>query len=121
MKNFNFLGISGLKNLKILCVTRNQIKSFSGLEAIGDTLNELWISYNLIEKFKGISALKNLRVLCMSNNLLREWNELSRLQELTYLHDLVLVGNPLCESVEVSISFLEFLILKRKIVIIFYE
>ena len=31
-------------------------------------LEELWISYNNIEKLKGIHVLKNLRVLCMSNN-----------------------------------------------------
>jgi dynein light chain 1 len=31
-------------------------------EAVGDTLEELWISYNLIEKMKGIGVLKKLKV-----------------------------------------------------------
>merc|ERR1711976_1132008 len=39
----------GLKNLKILSLGRNNIKSLTGLEAVGDTLEELWISYNQIE------------------------------------------------------------------------
>ena len=29
---------------------------------MGDTLEELWISFNLIEKLKGVSVLKKLRV-----------------------------------------------------------
>lgn len=31
-------------------------------EAVSDTLEELWISYNNIEKLKGITGLANLRV-----------------------------------------------------------
>lgn len=45
-------------------------------EAVGDTLEELWISYNLIEKLKGIQCMKNLKVLYMSNNLVKEWGKL---------------------------------------------
>lgn len=40
------------------------------------TLEELWISYNLIETLKGIESMKKLRVLYMSNNLVKEWGEL---------------------------------------------
>ncbi|XP_076171094.1 dynein axonemal light chain 1 [Ptiloglossa arizonensis] len=95
-------GIGSLKNLKIIALGRNSIKGFSGLEPLGDTLQELWISYNLIEKMKGINAMRNLRVLYMSNNLVREWNEFNRLQELPNLQDLVFVGNPLYESLEME-------------------
>ncbi|XP_076385892.1 dynein axonemal light chain 1 [Megachile rotundata] len=95
-------GIGTLKNLTILSLGRNLIKSFSGLEALGDTLRELWISYNLIEKMKGINYMRNLRVLYMSNNLVREWHEFNRLQELANLQDLLFVGNPLYESMEVE-------------------
>lgn len=97
-----FIGVGTLKNLKILSLGRNLIKSFAGLEPLGDTLEELWISYNCIEKMKGIQVMRNLRVLYMSNNLVREWNEFARLQELANLRDLVFVGNPLYESLEVS-------------------
>nr|XP_046229262.1 dynein axonemal light chain 1 isoform X1 [Scatophagus argus] len=90
--------LNGLKNLKILSLGRNNIKTLSGLEAIGDTLEELWISYNLIEKLKGVQCMKNLRVLYMSNNLVKEWGEFVRLAELPCLADLVFVGNPLEEK-----------------------
>lgn len=92
--------MSSLKNLRILSLGRNFIKGFTGLETLGDTLDELWVSYNCIEKMKGVNSLRNLRVLYMSNNLVREWNELSRLQELPNLRDLLFVGNPLCEGTE---------------------
>uniref|UniRef100_A0A1A8PM60 Dynein axonemal light chain 1 n=1 Tax=Nothobranchius pienaari TaxID=704102 RepID=A0A1A8PM60_9TELE len=92
MTNFN-----GLKNLKILSLGRNNIKSLSGLEPIGDTLLELWISYNMIEKLSGVHYLKNLKVLFMSNNLVKDWAEFSKLAMLPHLVDLVFVGNPLQE------------------------
>ncbi|XP_053994234.1 dynein axonemal light chain 1-like [Hylaeus anthracinus] len=95
-------GIGSLKNLRILSLGRNLIKGFTGLEALADTLEELWISYNLIEKMKGINTMRNLRVLYMSNNLVREWNEFNKLQELANLQDLVFVGNPLYDSLEVD-------------------
>jgi len=59
---------------------------------LGDTLEELWISYNLIEKLKGIGVLKKLKVLYMSNNLVKEWTEFNKLQEMSNLEDLVFVG-----------------------------
>lgn len=103
-----FFPIQGsLKNLKILSVGRNYIKSFAGLEALGDTLEELWISYNLIEKMKGISSLRNLRVLFMSNNLVRDWSEFMKLQECPLLEDLLFVGNPLHESMEEAVWKME--------------
>lgn len=96
-------GISSLRNLKILSLGRNNIKTFSGLEAVGDRLEELWISYNLIEKLKGLNALKSLKVLYMSNNLVKDWNEFNRLQELPNLQDLLFTNNPLCDSMDTEV------------------
>ncbi|XP_043477874.1 dynein axonemal light chain 1-like [Leptopilina heterotoma] len=93
-------GISSLKNLKILSLGRNLIKGLTGIEALGETLEELWISYNLIEKMKGIQGMRNLRILYMSNNLVREWNEFSKMSELPNLRELLFVGNPLCDGGE---------------------
>ena len=50
---------------QVLSLARNNIKNLSGLEAVGDGLEELWISYNIIDRTKGVSALRNLKV---SNN-----------------------------------------------------
>ncbi|XP_008310688.1 dynein axonemal light chain 1 isoform X2 [Cynoglossus semilaevis] len=90
--------LNGLKNLRILSLGRNNIKALSGLEAVGDTLEELWISYNMIEKLKGVQCMRSLKVLYMSNNLVKEWGEFGRLAELPSLIDLVFVGNPLEEK-----------------------
>lgn len=61
-------------------------------EGVGDTLEELWISYNFIDKIKGLGALKKLKVLYMSNNLVKDWGEFMKLQELPLLEDLLFVG-----------------------------
>lgn len=93
------VGLSAaMRNLKILSLGRNYIKTIAGLEAVADTLQELWLSYNQIEKLKGIHVLKRLRVLCLGNNLVKEWPEFNRLQELTALESLVFLGNPLMEA-----------------------
>ncbi|CAH6845162.1 Dnal1 [Phodopus roborovskii] len=86
------------KNLRILSLGRNNIKNLNGLEAVGDTLEELWISYNFIEKLKGIHVMKKLKILYMSNNLVKDWAEFVKLAELPCLEDLVFVGNPLEEK-----------------------
>lgn len=65
------------------------------LEAVAGTLEQLWISYNQIEKLSGISALKKLKVLYMSNNNVEKWSEFDRLKDLPLLEDILFVGNPL--------------------------
>ncbi|KAJ0181035.1 hypothetical protein K1T71_003120 [Dendrolimus kikuchii] len=91
-------GIAGMRNLKILSLGRNYIKSFAGVETVADTLEELWISYNQIDKMKGIGSLKNLKVLYMAQNSVKEWVEFNRLQECPSLRDLVFIGNPICDN-----------------------
>ena len=59
---------------------------------MADTLEELWISYNQIDKLKGIGSMKRLRVLTMANNQVREWVELNRLNEIPTLRELVFIG-----------------------------
>merc|ERR1711976_472729 len=90
--------LNGLKHLRILSLGRNNIKSLTGLEAVGDTLEELWISYNSIEKLKGINVLKKLKVLWMSNNKVGDWSEFNKLVEMPCLEDLLFVGNALEEK-----------------------
>lgn len=59
---------------------------------MGETLEQLWISYNLIEKIKGVNVLRKLKVLYMSNNLVKDWVEFNRLAEIPLLEDLLFVG-----------------------------
>lgn len=58
---------------------RNNIKKLENLESVADTLTQLWISYNQIEKLSGIEKLKKLKVLYMSNNKVDKWSEFERL------------------------------------------
>jgi dynein light chain 1 len=90
--------LNGMKALKILSLGRNLLKNLTGLDAVADTLEQLWISYNNIEKLKGIAVLKKLKVLYMSNNNVKDWVEFQKLAELPALEDLLFVGNPLEEK-----------------------
>ena len=57
------------KNLKVLSLGRNSIKSLQGVEGAADTLEQLWISYNQIDKLKPIRNLAKLHTLYMAHNL----------------------------------------------------
>lgn len=92
-------GLNGMEQLQILSLGRNQIKSFQGLEAVQDTLEQLWVSYNQIGSLAGVEKLQNLQVLYMSNNKVDKWTEVERLKELPKLRDLLMVGNPLMKKV----------------------
>lgn len=47
--------LSGMDNLKILSLGRNQIKKIENLDGVADTLEELWMSYNVLEKLVSTS------------------------------------------------------------------
>lgn len=81
-----------LENLKILALGRNNIKSLSGIEALGETLEQLWISYNLVDKLRGIGSLKKLRVLYMGYNMVKDWAEYARLNEVVSLEEICFFG-----------------------------
>jgi dynein light chain 1 len=68
-----------LKNLRILSLGRNNIKRIMALEEIGLTLEELWLSYNQIEKLDGLGPCIKLTTLMMSNNRLKVWEEVGKL------------------------------------------
>eukprot|EP01024_Parvocaulis_polyphysoides_P065881 TRINITY_DN7705_c1_g1_i1.p2 TRINITY_DN7705_c1_g1~~TRINITY_DN7705_c1_g1_i1.p2 ORF type:complete len:195 (-),score=43.81 TRINITY_DN7705_c1_g1_i1:41-625(-) len=87
--------LAGMDSLQILSLGRNQIKKIENLEAVADTLEELWLSYNQIEKLAGVEKLQALRVLFLSNNKIKDWSEIEKLGALEKLEDLLLVGNPL--------------------------
>lgn len=104
-------GIKALPKLRILSLSRNQIKKLDGIEDAADTLEELWLSYNRIEKLSGLLRLSHLRVLrrsrkapdalvqpgaprelsgggsrqvlYLSNNLLSSWGEVAPLRVLS--------------------------------------
>ena len=75
------IALPRLKNLKILSLGRNNIRRFQGLEDIGQTLEELWISYNQIEKLD-LQPCVMLHTLLMSNNKIKSFDEMAKLQTL---------------------------------------
>lgn len=92
------ISLPNLKNLEVLSLGRNQIKKLSGLEEIGATLRELWISYNSISTLDGLHPCVKLQTLYMSNNKIKSWDELTKLTQLPELKNLLLVGNPIYEG-----------------------
>ena len=42
--------LSGMENLKVLALGRNQIKKIENLDSVAESLEELWISYNILER-----------------------------------------------------------------------
>ena len=67
----NIQNLQVLKNLKVLSLGRNLIKSLQGIEGAGETLEQLWLSYNQIDKLKPIRNMTKLHTLYMAHNLVR--------------------------------------------------
>ena len=47
-------------------------------EAVADTLEELWLSYNIVEKLKGITVLSKLKVYHLLNIAAMHYNSVSQ-------------------------------------------
>ena len=82
-----------LKNIKILSLSRNNIKRIMALDEIGATLEELWLSYNQIDKIDGLQNCQKLRDFFLGNNRVKSWDELNKLAMLPEVKNLVLTGN----------------------------
>ena len=88
----NIQNLQVLKNLRVLSLGRNLIKSLAGIEGAGETLEQLWISYNQIDKLKPIRNMTKLHTLYMAHNLVG-WDSPPSLTH--YKYDI-----PRCESGE---------------------
>jgi dynein light chain 1 len=87
-------GFKELKNLRVLSLGRNNIRKLELLEL--PQLEQLWLSYNKIDKLSGLDKLKNLKVLYMSNNLIGSWQEIDRLaNQCPELADVLFINNPI--------------------------
>lgn len=103
------MAFTGLKNLKILSLGRNVIKKIEKLDDLGDTLEELWMSYNQISALEGLHAMTNLTTLYMSNNNLKNFAELEKIASLPNLRDVLFVGNPMYEGLSPTEARIEVL------------
>jgi dynein light chain 1 len=89
------IALPKLKNLKILSLARNNIKRIMALEDVGGTLEELWLSYNYIEKLDGLQPCVKLHTLFIGNNKIKSWDEVSKLSQLPEIKTTLLFGNPI--------------------------
>merc|ERR1719161_1472876 len=88
--------LNQLVNVRHLSLSTNCIvKMIAGLEEVGATLKELWISYNSISSLDGLGPCIKLHTLFISNNKIKDWSELAKLQSLPELKNILLLGNPI--------------------------
>lgn len=82
-----------------LSLSRNQIKKITGLDEVGATLKQLWLSYNNIDSLSGLNNCLVLETLYLAHNKIKEWNEVDKLTDLKKLTTLVLLGNHIYTTV----------------------
>lgn len=84
-----------LKNLKILSLGRNNIRKIANLDDVAATLEQLWISYNQIERLDNLAPLQKLHTFFISNNKIKNWEEVAKCSQLSELKSVVFIGNPI--------------------------
>uniref|UniRef100_A0A1B0CGN2 Putative dynein light chain 1 axonemal n=1 Tax=Lutzomyia longipalpis TaxID=7200 RepID=A0A1B0CGN2_LUTLO len=89
-----------MENLVILSLARNNISSLAGLEAVGGTLEQLWMSYNDLQQLKELAELPKLKILYITHNRIRSWDEVARIAAHGSLQEVSFRGNPLVEDLE---------------------
>lgn len=58
-----------MENLKVLALGRNQIKKIENLDSVAESLEELWISYNVLERLVCCSIKTTAISLLTSNKM----------------------------------------------------
>lgn len=72
--------LPNFQNLKILSMGKNKIRRIFNLEPVAETLEELWISHNLIEKIGDqLKCATKLHTLYITNNCIKAWDEVKNL------------------------------------------
>ena len=74
------INLTGMAELRILSLGRNNLKKIEKLEDVAGTLQQLWISYNQISSLDGLACLTNLTTLYCGNNLIKSFSELDKLK-----------------------------------------
>ena len=94
--------LPNLKKLKVLSLSRNNIRKIEKLDDLKDNLEQLWLSYNSIDKLDGLKNLNQLKILYLSNNNIKNFDELLKLQECASLSELLLLGNPIYNDLSIE-------------------
>ena len=73
--------MAGLQSLKILTLSRNQIRQIKHLDTVAGSLEQLWLSYNQIERLDGLANLPKLHTLYVGNCRIRDWGEVAKCKQ----------------------------------------
>ena len=90
MTTWKFCPSEGIKSSKDSILI---FRTLRGLDYLGKTLKQLWISYNEIEKLEPFKNLIKLEKLYIGNNLIQKIEELNVIAHLP-LKEVVFRGNP---------------------------
>jgi hypothetical protein len=85
---------TGLKNLKVLWLSRAGVTELWGISAM-PVLEELYVSFNEIADLNSLNYHEKLQVLDLEGNNVSEWDEVEALETLPELRELTLTGNPI--------------------------
>jgi dynein light chain 1 len=91
---------TGMEKLRLLSLSRNALKRIERLEDVAETLEELWLSYNLISSLDGLQGCNKLRTLYIGNNKISDLGELDKLASLPELRELLVLGNPMFDGMD---------------------
>lgn len=81
------------QKLQILKLEKNLITSTDGLSKLVN-LVEVDLSFNMLEKIQGLHDLKKLEKLTLVTNVIQQIEDIERIEELTSLQDINVIGNP---------------------------
>ena len=59
------------------------------------TLEQLWLSYNQIERLDNLAPLQKLHTFYISNNRIKSWEEVAKCSQLQDLKNVNFIGNPI--------------------------
>jgi len=103
--------LTGMRNLKVLTLSRNSIRNIRLTDELGQTLEQLWLSYNIIDKLPVFSKMEKLQVFYLAHNKIKDWSEVDKLSEAPSLKVTVMRGNPMYGQLGDDLSRIE--VLKR--------
>ena len=58
-------------------------------------MEELWLSYNAIQKLDGLQPCLKLHTFYLSNNKVRDWGEIQKVSQLPDIKAVLFIGNPI--------------------------
>ena len=91
-----------LTNLKILSLGRNKIRSLKYLDDVSETLEQLWVSYNQLDRLDNLANMLKMHTLFIANNKIKNWDELKKIEACSALKVVMFCGNPIYTSTKLS-------------------